>query len=196
MEENTFYAPQDSLKYAKSFDAAFLGDAKRLAAAFSPTLNVNAFAGDSFNGPTALHIASIKGNVKAIQFLIAHGADVDIRDTNYSTPLREAATFAHAKAVEVLLDHGADLNLRNEEYGTALHHVLREKANVSRQQIETIELFLDRGQDVNAPGDGWGSTVVSRHRTYGLSNISPNFIDFIDPPSRINGKPRTHTNPP
>ena len=76
------------------------------------------------------------------------------------------------------------------------YHVLREKANVSRQQIETIELFLDRGQDVNAPGDSWGSTVVSRHRIYGLSNISPNFINSIDPPSRINGKSRTRTDPP
>lgn len=162
MEEHRFRAPEDSVEYEEFFNAASEGDVERLEAALLPSLNVNALEADRLQGRAALHMAAQTGSVQAIQFLLTHGAEVNLRNSEYETPLHEAAFYAHPEAIKVLLDAGSHINLQTGDYNyTALHNVLKHKTTVTPQQIETIELLLDRGLDVNAEADGWGSTLVS-----------------------------------
>ncbi len=167
MEEHPFRAPEDSPEYEHFFDAASQGDVLRLESTLLPSLNVNALEADRLQGPGALHMAAQGGSVQAIQFLLAQGAKVDLRNSEYETPLHEAAFRAHSEALKVLLNAGADIDLETGDYRyTALHNVLKYKQTVTSQQIETIELLLDRGSDVNAECDSLGSTLVSHYLEY------------------------------
>lgn len=162
MADNCFRASEDSVEYEEFFSAAGEGDVERLEATLIPSLNVNALEANPLQGRAALHIAAQAGSVPAIRFLLAHGAQVDLPNSEGETPLHEASFWAHPKAVSALLDAGADINLPTGDYSyTALHNVLKYKNTVTPQQIETIELLLDRGLDLNAKADSWGSTLVS-----------------------------------
>lgn len=164
MADETFRAPEDSAEYEELFNAASEGDIQRLETALLPSLNVNALEADRLQGRAALHMAAQSGSVPAIHFLLAHGAKVDLRNSEGETPLHEAAYAAHPEVIRALLDAGADINLPTGDYSfTALHNVLKHKNTVTPKQIETIELLLDRGLDVNAEADSWGSTLVSLH---------------------------------
>ena len=164
MADEGFRAPADSVEYEELFNAASEVDVdiERLKNALLPSLNINALEADRLQGRAALHMAAQSGNVSAIKFLLAHGAKVDLRNSEGETPLHEAAFAAHPEAIRALLDAGADINLPTGDYSyTALHNVLKYKNTVTPTQIETIELLLDRGLDLNAEADSWGSTLVS-----------------------------------
>lgn len=163
MEGNTIRALEDSVEYNEFFNAAMESSLQGLEAALVPSVDINALEANPLQGRAALHIAAQRGSVEVIQFLIAHGAKTDLRDSEYETPLHAAAFYAHADAVKILLDNGADIKLRtgDTEY-TVMQNVLKYKNTITRQHMKTIELLLDRGADVNAE-DGWGSNLVSRH---------------------------------
>lgn len=164
MADESFRAPEDSVEYEELFNAASEGDVEHLEAALLLSPNVNALEADRLQGRAALHMAAQHGSVPALQFLLAHGAKVDLRNSEGETPLHEAAYFAHPEAIGALLDAGADINLPTGDYSyTALHNVLKHKNTVTRKHIDAIELLLDRGSDVNAEADSWGSTLVNVH---------------------------------
>ncbi|KAL8709639.1 MAG: hypothetical protein Q9225_007423 [Loekoesia sp. 1 TL-2023] len=159
MADDRFHAPEGSVEYERLFDAAHDGDIERLEAALLPSINVNALESDPLQGRAALHVAAQSGNITAIDFLLAHGAKVDLRNSEYETPLHEAVFWVRPEAVGALLDAGADINLRTGDYDfTALHNVLKYKHSVTPAQIETIQLLLDRGVNPNVKAASWGST--------------------------------------
>ena len=64
----------------------------------------------------ALHVASIRGNLGAIELLLEHGAEVNLAsNTTYSrqTALHLAAWQGHATCCQKLLEHGADPRARD-----------------------------------------------------------------------------------
>ena len=60
-------------------------------------------------GRAALHYAAER-RPRCVDLLIAHGADVDIRDASYAMPLHWASYKNNAASVRLLLQHGADVN--------------------------------------------------------------------------------------
>ncbi|KAL9640372.1 MAG: hypothetical protein Q9164_000315 [Protoblastenia rupestris] len=163
MAEGRSRAPEGSAEYEELFNAANDGDINRLEAALLPSLDVNALEADPLQGRSALHVAAQAGNVTAIHFLLSHGAQVDLRNSEGETPLHEAAFWARPDAVRALLDAGADLRRPTGDYSfTALHNVLKHKNAVTPEMCETIAILLDRGLDVNAKADSWGSTLIGQ----------------------------------
>lgn len=59
-------------------------------------------------------------NNEVVELMIEHGADVNIRDANGSTPLMYAAKRGNHRIVEILLAAGADSSAKNDEGVTAL----------------------------------------------------------------------------
>ena len=57
---------------------------------------------------TALELASLLENEKAVQLLIQHGADPDVMSGNGFTPLLNAVIWENYKITELLLNAGAD----------------------------------------------------------------------------------------
>ena len=178
MASSDVRALENDVKYEELFNAASKGNIKRLEAALLPTMSLDALEADPLYGRGALHIAAQAGSVSAIQWLLAHGATVDLRNSEGETPLHVAASFAHLEAIEALLAAGADINLTIGDYSyTALHNVLKYQTTVTPRQIETIKFLLDRGLDVNAIADGWGSTLVCSQLKWRSTRVIDNIAD-------------------
>jgi len=45
-----------------------------------PSIDINAFHGDGFEGQTVLHKAAREGYVEIIRFLLTYGADINVHD--------------------------------------------------------------------------------------------------------------------
>ncbi|XP_027746148.1 BRCA1-associated RING domain protein 1 [Empidonax traillii] len=84
---------------------------------FSPLLKSpggNTISRRNYKGETLLHVASIKGDVAAVEQLLTNGADPNVKDNAGWTPLGDVA------AVEQLLTNGADPNVKDNAGWTPL----------------------------------------------------------------------------
>ena len=90
---------------------------------------------------------------KAIESLLATGADIQESDKNGVTPLHHAVRFRSPAAVETLLQHGANVNQVCKRSGsTALHRAVTstgapETAGKQDEARQIIELLLQFGAD-------------------------------------------------
>ena len=66
-------------------------------------------------GWSPLHYACSGPDEGVIAWLLAHGAAIDARSPNGSTPLMMAARYGAMDSAGLLLSSGADVNLRNEQ---------------------------------------------------------------------------------
>ena len=80
---------------------------------------------------------SLHDHVKAVTFLIEHGANVDLRDNNGDTALHYAVTFDFPEIVKMLLNLGAS-DMCNNKGLTALH-----QASISAS-IGVVEYLIKR----------------------------------------------------
>ena len=60
-------------------------------------------------------------NAEMVRFLLAAGADPNVRDENGRRPLHDAAQYCHPDAVKLLLDAKADFRATDNDGRTALH---------------------------------------------------------------------------
>ena len=62
---------------------------------------------------TALHMACEKGHAEVAEYLLAHEADMEARDSLGNTPLHVATQHQQTQLVQILLDSGADPDSEN-----------------------------------------------------------------------------------
>lgn len=172
MADDYFHAPKDSAEYNELFAAASQDDIARLKSALLPSININALDADRVSGCTALHNAAYTGNVAAIRLLLAHSAQVDIRNCDGWTPLHVAANALQLDAIKVLLELGADITLEAQwdvDYTMLDVVLLDDRQSLKEARIKTIEFLLDQGCDPNRDdGCGMGGTMVGLHRLWEL----------------------------
>lgn len=102
---------------------------------------------------SALFGAARSGNVAAIQFTLAHGIHVDVRDKDGRTPLMWAAYMGQTAAIEELLGQWADMEIKDNLGWTAL------AAAAWMRHIPAVQMLLEQGADVNTK-DGEGRTPL------------------------------------
>lgn len=107
-----------------------------------------------YNGWTALHHASFKGDLIAWAELIQNGANVNAFSTSMKTPLHLAAYYNHPEIIHLLAQNGANLEgITNDEilhFSTLKHSILAENVApllhaAKRGNIEWFELLLKLG---------------------------------------------------
>ena len=81
-------------------DAASAGDLDTLKLILDHSVDPN--VGD-YDARTPLHLAAAEGQDKAVQYLIAKGADVNAKDRWGATPLQDAVQSGHLQVAEQLL---------------------------------------------------------------------------------------------
>ena len=92
---------------------------------------------------TPLYDACGRGNLKVVQVLIKHGADVDAKRTFGWRPLHFASNNGHLEIVRLLINSGADLNVRDNDDWTPLL-----LASVEGHR-EVVRVLLEEGADPN-----------------------------------------------
>ena len=102
---------------------------------------------------TALHSASFGGYLPVLRFLLRHGVNVNIRNSDNETPLLLASSLGHLDVVQCLLEHGADMNLLDNGHGAPLAFA----AYCGR--VNVVRLLLEHNAEAN-PQDKEGYTPL------------------------------------
>lgn len=95
-------------------------------------------------GETMLHVASIKGDVQALEELLKSGALPNVKDNAGWTPLHEACNHGHVNVVEMLLQHRALVNTTGYQNDTPLHDA------VKNGHTAIVRLLLQHGALLDA----------------------------------------------
>ncbi|NXS16865.1 BARD1 protein, partial [Mystacornis crossleyi] len=104
----------------------------------------NTIARRNFKGETLLHVASIKGDLAAVEQLLKNGADPNVKDNAGWTPLHEACNHGHREVVELLLQHRALVNITGYQNDSPLHDAAR------NGHVTIVELLLLHGASRDA----------------------------------------------
>lgn len=107
----------------------------------APDINLEAKTG---NGDNALMIACFKGNKRAVEALLAKGAEVNRPGW---TPLHYAAASGHNDIVRLLLDRSAYIDAESPNKTTPMMMAAR------GGHIMTVKLLLDEGADATLRND-------------------------------------------
>jgi ankyrin repeat protein len=120
----------------------------------------------SWNEKTFLHVAAQRGHKEVAEFLLAQGADVNVRTNKVTawgdvreggrTPLHFAAAGGHTEVAELLIAKGADVDVQDVWGGRPLHDA------VDNGHRDMAQLLLDHGADVNAKVEDWASWPAHR----------------------------------
>ena len=117
------------------FNAALANDVKTLKEFLDKGIDVNAV---NRYGVTALFFAIDKGNLAAVDLLLEHGADPNLKDSFYGeTPLGWAIYKKNTPILKSMINHGGDLKNEDLVLGAA-----------GEGLIEVVKLMLEKG----APG--------------------------------------------
>ncbi|NXU27412.1 BARD1 protein, partial [Thalassarche chlororhynchos] len=104
----------------------------------------NTIARRNYKGETLLHVASIKGDLAAVEQLLKNGADPNVKDNAGWTPLHEACNHGHKEVVELLLKCKALVNTTGYQNDSPLHDAAR------NGHVSIVELLLSHGASRDA----------------------------------------------
>lgn len=100
-----------------------------------------------------VHDFARKGQVDALERVLAIGVDVNMRDRRGYTPLHFAVLCGHEAAAALLLESGADAETRNERGESPLFTA------ASNRDLPLLRLLIDNGANVHASNAN-GSTLM------------------------------------
>ena len=96
------------------------------------------------------------GRLDVVKILLEHGADLDAKDNDYSTPLLLASYFGSVEGTQVMFEHGANIHARSKKGRTPLHQTLADMDDA----IDSLDMFLGivrwllaHGADIDALDD-------------------------------------------
>ncbi|NXF33436.1 BARD1 protein, partial [Nyctibius bracteatus] len=104
----------------------------------------NMIARRNYKGETLLHVASIKGDLAAVEQLLKNGADPNVKDNAGWTPLHEACNHGHREVVELLLQYKALVNTTGYQNDSPLHDAAK------NGHVSIVELLLLHGASCDA----------------------------------------------
>ena len=96
---------------------------------------------DIGNGEGAIHIVTRRGDVLYLNYLIASGADTNLRDRKGETAMLIAAGNGRADLIEILKKGGGNVNLANSSGETPLIRA------VQHRDLSTVRTLLNLGAD-------------------------------------------------
>lgn len=124
------------------------------------------------NGNTALHIASYKGHVALVVYLLSIGDNVNkLSLRQSSSPLHEACRSSSVKTVDVLLEKGARVAATDRINETPLHKAIREGS------VDVVRRLLDAKADTDKP-NAEGMTPVLLAAAKGRLNVLETLLNY------------------
>ena len=108
---------------------------------------------------TPLIAASYTGKADVIDYLVAHGADVNYKDGEGFTPIYTAARENNPDIVKILLDYGANPDEQLTTPGYSIKNNTALTRTVEKQDFETIQVLVEHGANINIPNEN-GETAL------------------------------------
>jgi uncharacterized protein len=108
---------------------------------------------DGSTGDGALHIVTKRRDVTWLSFLLAKGANPDMRDASGNTALMLAAQIGFAEGISLLVDRKAQVDLANSRGETPLMRA------VQNRDIATVRTLLTAGANPNKADSSSGLTA-------------------------------------
>jgi ankyrin repeat protein len=99
--------------------------------------------GADLNAKTPLLEAAREGNEAMVQLLLSHGAAVDNRDGSRRTALFYAAEKGFVAVCRTLLAHGADINAKDVDGSTPLHDEVAQRNLLGAEFLITNNAHID-----------------------------------------------------
>jgi ankyrin repeat protein/L-ascorbate metabolism protein UlaG (beta-lactamase superfamily) len=131
---------------------------------------------------TALLIASFKGNLQIVTFLIDKGADIHKRDRFGASALHMASLGGNEGVVALLLSKGAKINVRATNGKGPLQMAFE------KQHTGVIDLFLKRGIAINNTIDQFNRTLLHKSAILGKPKVTKLLLERG---ANINAKDKT-----
>ena len=112
--------------------------------------------------------------VEAIESLLCNGVDVNIKNSDGSTPLHWAIQMnKNVEIIKCLIENGANVSAKNNDGSTLLH-----EAAMWNDNVEVSRLLVSNGADVNA-NDEFGITPLDLAREKGNMAIAEYLSNVI-----------------
>ena len=112
----------------------------------------------------ALHVAAASNELEALKFLIANGADLEVRNQYGDTPLNAATYSDQLEAAKILIEAGADINTSNNSGRSPLYNACLSK------KTELAELLINKKANINST-DHFGLAPLHVATIYQLPGI-------------------------
>ncbi|MBL7185067.1 MAG: ankyrin repeat domain-containing protein [Phycisphaerae bacterium] len=137
--------------------AAYMGDLAKVKTFIEEGVAVNE---KGVGAVTALHCAAAGGRKEVAELLLAHGADVNARETDGMTPLQSAVYCSDDKeTIKLLIANGSDVNATAHVEGETGMSVLG--LRLERCVSQPIELADAGGKEMNARVKSlWNSEIT------------------------------------
>lgn len=147
-------------EYPKLHEAASIGDVNLIKAELSKNPDINA----QFYGTTPLIVASIRGNLNAVKYLVEQGADINYVNSTYgSSALNEASVMNQYDVVAYLISKGANVEQKYanssailEPYrGKSALEIATNKGDqkmiaiLKNKKLEEVSNKLDNKEEIN-----------------------------------------------
>ncbi len=100
---------------------------------------------DAITGESGMHIVTARRDLTWMQFLVGHGANVNVRDAKGTTPLVLAANLGFLEGVEFLISVGARVDDPNNTGETPLISA------VHRRDLGMVRALLKAGANPDRP---------------------------------------------
>lgn len=119
---------------------------------------------------TPLHMAAARGRLKSLEWLAAHGADLDAADYNGRTALHLAAGGGDPQALEILLSHGAAINPLDNNGISPL------RAAAKKAKPANLAVLLEHGAADTLDSSQWNNLLgmAATMRRYAGENYQTN----------------------
>jgi len=156
------------------FTTALIGCGKKEEAPANPETGANqSSAKVPTNADMEIFEACAKGNLKAVEALIAGGTDLNQLGPDQNTPLMIAITFDQSDVTKALINGGAKLDLKNKDGTTALISA------AFFGQPEVVKLLLEKGADINAKNNTGSTALASAEAPWELAKGILDFLSAI-----------------
>ncbi|KAL2865209.1 ankyrin repeat domain-containing protein [Aspergillus lucknowensis] len=154
---------------AMALAAAALTLQKPLITKLTRTISIDE---DQGLGWRPLYVATLKGEQRAMQLLLARGANPNLKTDAGITPLLQAAEGGSPNLIHLLLSHGASVEERDPRGHTALQVAAR------CGQGAAVVALLEAGADAHAR-DTRGQTALDLAMDRGAKDIVQSITDFL-----------------
>jgi ankyrin repeat protein len=123
---------------------------------------------DTSTGLTPLMVATERDRVEAIDFLLRHGANVNLQNHQGYTPLMLAVSAAQAsdETLDALIGAKANINIRDHHGDTALIHA----AKNFPADLSALERLVKAGADLNLKNNA-GETALTESGNLGHNEV-------------------------